>query len=125
MDAILYRADGTQEVVAPANGSDFKSEEIYRLLKCDMLEPINCGDPAMLMIGDEEARLKDGATINSEATRIFREGNGIPNTPEGARQYFNEVMAGMGDSVIFCGDRDEEPYTIVGDVIYCASKMLK
>lgn len=125
MDAILYRADGTKEVVTPENGTDFKIEELYRHLNCDMVEEINTGDPAMLMIGDEEGRIKNGATLNLEATRIYREGNGIPNTPEGARKYFNEVMEGMGDSVIFCGDREEEPYTVFGDVVYCTSKMLK
>lgn len=125
MDATLLRADGTKEDIQPTNGIDFKSEELYKLLGCDMIEPIDAGDPVMLMIGDEEARLKDGCVINREATRIYREGNGIPNTPEGARAYFNEVMAGMGDSVIFCGDLEEEPYTIVGDVVYCPSLMLR
>lgn len=125
MDATLYRANGTQENIQPANGTDFQIEEIYTLLGCDMVEPIGTGDPAMMMIGDEEARCKNDFLINREATRIFRESNGIPNTPEGARTYFNEVMAGMGDSVIFCGDREEEPYTIVGDIIYCPSVMLK
>lgn len=125
MDATLYRADGTQENIQPANGTDFKIEEIYAVLNCDMVEPINTGDPAMIMIGDEEARLKNNFLINREATRIFRESNGIPNTPEGAQAHFSAVMAGYGDNVIFCGDMDEEPYTIVGDVIYCPSVMLR
>lgn len=125
MDATLYRANGTQENIQPANGTDFQIEEIYTLLDCDMVEPISTGDPAMMMIGDEEARCKSDFLINREATRIFRESNGIPNTPEGARKYFDEVMAGMGDNVIFCGDREEEPYTIVGDIIYCPSVMLR
>jgi hypothetical protein len=34
-------------------------------------------------------------------------------------------MAGMGANEMFCGDRDDEPYTVVGNVIYCPSVMLK
>lgn len=118
MDATLYRADGTKENIQPANGTDFKIEELYGLIGCDMVEVMSTGDPAMIFIGDEEARCKNDFLINQEATRIFRESNGIPNTLEGARQYFSEVMAGMGDN-------EEEPYTIAGDVIYCPSVMLK
>lgn len=126
MDATLYRADGTQENIQPANDTDFQLDEMCKILKCDYVENIRTGDPAMIMLGDEEARLKDGYVINVEATRIYREGNGIPNSPEGARKYFNEVMADMGDAVIlYTGDEDEEPYTIVGDVIYCPSVMLR
>lgn len=125
MDATLYRADGTKENIQPANGTDFKIEEIYNLLGCDMVELINIADPAMIMIGDEEARCKNDYLINREATRIFRESNGIPNTPDGAQQHFSEVMAEMGNNVIFCGDTDDEPYTIAGDVIYCPSVMLR
>ena len=125
MDATLYRADGTKENIQPANGTDFKIEELYGLIGCDMVEVMSTGDPAMIFIGDEEARCKNDFLINQEATRIFRESNGIPNTLKGARQYFSEVMAGMGDNVIFCGDNEEEPYTIAGDVVYCPSVMLK
>jgi hypothetical protein len=125
MDATLYRADGTQENIQPANGTDFKIEELYGLIGCDMVEVVGTGDPAMIFIGDEEARCKDDFIINQEATRILRESAGIPNTPEGARERFNEVMAGMGANEMFCGDRDDEPYTVVGNVIYCPSVMLK
>jgi len=126
MDATLYRADGTKENIQPANGTDFTLEEICTLLDCDMMEVVTTGDPAMIFIGDEEARCKNDFLINQEATRIFREAAGIPNTPDGARQYFSQVMAGMGDNVIFCGDNEEEePYTIAGNVIYCSSVMLK
>lgn len=125
MDATLYRADGTQENIQPANGTDFKLEELYGLIGCDMVEVVGTGDPAMIFISDEEARCKDDFIINQEATRILRESAGIPNTPEGARQRFNEVMAGMGANEMFCGDRDDEPYTVVGNVIYCPSVMLK
>lgn len=125
MDATLYRADGTQENIQPANGTNFKLEELYSLIGCDMVEVVGTGDPAMIFIGDEEARCKDDFIINQEATRILRESAGIPNTPEGARQRFNEVMAGMGANEMFCGDRDDEPYTVVGNVIYCPSVMLK
>jgi hypothetical protein len=124
MTATLYKADGTREEVTPKNGNTFTWDEMSAILGCRILEPINTGDPSMMMIGDDEARCRDEYTINREATRIFREGNGVPNTPEGARQYFNEVMADMGDAEIFVGDRDEEPYTIVGDVLYMPSAMM-
>lgn len=125
MDATLYKADGTIQTITPENGKDFQLAELYGLLGCRMIEVTQTGDPAMIFIGDESARLHNDVCINREATRIFREGNDIPNDPKDVRVYFNEVMEEMGDSLIFCGDRDEEPYTIVGTVIYCPSVMLK
>lgn len=125
MDATLYRADGTQENIQPENGTDFKLQQLYPLLGCRMVEVVSTGDPSMILITDEEAKCKDDYIINREATRIYREGNGIPNTLEGARAYYREVMARMGGNVIYITCEDDEPFTIAGDVIYCPSVMLK
>ena len=126
MSATLYSANGTQREIKPANGKYFTLEELCAQLHCQYIEVINCGDPAMIMIGDEESRLHDDFVINVEATRICREGLGVPTTPEGARAYFKQVIEQYGDSAIICFDPEvEEPYTVAGDVIYCPSIMLK
>lgn len=123
---MLYRADGTQVPVTPANGKNFTCQELYKIIGCDTVEIIECGDPAMTMIGDEEARCKNDYVVNTKATRIYREGNGIP---ENVRQHKKEVTesykAMYGDMFIDCSceDDDEEPYTIVGNVVYCPTVM--
>lgn len=121
MSATLYRADGTSEDITPKNGVHFTIEELHRVLNCRTVELIRTGDPNMIMLGDEESRLRDDYSINIEATRIFRDSAGIVNPWE----HFKQVMANAPPNVIFCGDDDEEPYTIAADVIYCPSVMFR
>ena len=124
MLATLYKADGTSQEITPSNGSTFTWDEMRNLLGCSKLESFNAGDPSMVMIGDEEARCKDEYIINQKATQIFRDGHGITEP----RATFDANMKAMkemfGDGVIFMGDMSEEPYTIVGNVLYIPEVML-
>ena len=122
MSATLYRADGSREEIEAENGRDFTAAEIYKLLGCDMLEVINTGDPNMIFIGDEEARLSDEYVINVEATRIYRDSLGITD-PHAAKAAELAEMAKHYSFVIDVS-MDDEPYSIAGDVIYCPSVML-
>lgn len=121
MSATLYRADGTSEDITPENGVSFTIEELHRVLNCRTVELIRTGDPSMIMLGDEEARLQDDFSINIEATRIFRDSAGIVDPWE----HFKQVMENSGPNVIFYGDENEEPYTIAAGVIYCPSVMFR
>jgi hypothetical protein len=125
MLATLYKTDGTSQEITPGNGSTFTWDEMRNLLCCSMLEPIDAGDPSMVMIGDEEARCKDEFVINQKATQIFRDGNGITD-PRATFEANMKAMKEMyGDGFIFMGDPDEEPYTIAGDILYIPQVMLK
>jgi len=125
MSATLYLADGTKQEIVPANGTDFKADELYKLLGCDTLEVIDTGDPVMIMIGDENSRLDDECVINMEATRIYREGHGILGDPWKHKEAALARMKEMyGDAFIDCSDGGE-PYTIVGNIVYCPTGMLK
>ena len=126
MTATLYKADGTREEITPRDGKAFTYDEIRSILGCHKLERINCGDPSMVMVGDEEARCFDDHIINREATRIFRDGHGIVGDVYAIfKANIAEMKARYGDSFIFCGDPDEEPYTIVGDVLYMPEMMTR
>lgn len=98
---VLSRADGTLEIIKPTNGTDFQLGELYRLIGCEMIEVIylnNGGeDDDLIMIGDEEARLKDESNFNMMATGL----------------YCTSWRA------------DPNRYNIVGDVILCPSRMLR
>jgi hypothetical protein len=122
MSAILYRADGTQQEVTPANGTDFTIQELYSLIGCQYVEMIDCGESNMIMIGDEESKLHDDFVVNERATKIYRDGNGIKDP----KKQYAEMIAGFSENVIFFGDpNDENPFTIAGDVIYMPSTMIR
>lgn len=119
MDAILYRANGTQEVVTPNNGSKFQLNELYSLLKCSMIEHVDIGSEHVTMIADEEGALHNDCVVNKEATRIFREAHGITNPVE----YMESMRQQYGD-VIFIDCETHEPFSIVGDVLVVSNHML-
>ena len=124
MSATLYLADGTKQEIVPANGTDFKCAELYKLLGCSTLEVIDTGDPVMIMIGDENARLNDDCVINLEATRIYREGHGIGDPWKHKEAVLQQMKEMYGDSFIDVTDNGE-PYTIIGNVVYCTTGMLR
>ena len=68
----LIKLDGTKEKVEPKNGKTFSLEELQGFVNGYIqILPINSGEyENMLMIIDEEAKLKVGAEINFEASQI-------------------------------------------------------
>jgi|688.fasta_scaffold85641_3 hypothetical protein len=73
--ATLITTDNQQVKITPKNGCDFTLEELYQHIGCELVEIIylnNPGEPDdLVMIGDEEARLKD-ASLNALATDLYQ-----------------------------------------------------
>ena len=68
--AVRITTDGQVTAVHPANGSDFKLEELRQLIGCQTVELIYL-DHGLEMWIDEEGKL-NGSHINILATVIFR-----------------------------------------------------
>lgn len=66
MKALLYKVGGIVLDVTPADGQPFSLEQLYKMLECDMVEFLTFPD-GRVMIGDEEARLKQNAKHNTVA----------------------------------------------------------
>ena len=49
----LYYPDGRTEEVSPENGRDYQSEELHRLLDCDMIDLIPTRDGHIMVIDDD------------------------------------------------------------------------
>ncbi len=69
--AELVRADGSVEPIAPANGRDFKLDELRKLVGDGWIQvvPLTRG---RVLVCDEEGKLK-GLPINAEATKRWAE----------------------------------------------------
>jgi hypothetical protein len=69
--ATLYKADGTQETVAPKNGADFQLGELYAMLECDTIEVISLRDKdRSIMIMDEDGKMRQDWVLNQRATTL-------------------------------------------------------
>ncbi len=76
MNATLWKVGvGHRNKVTPKNGTDFTLEELYELLKCELIEVIHLDandiDGEAIMIVDEEGRLKDNKEFNALASAEF------------------------------------------------------
>lgn len=74
LSAILYIAGGESKPVMPANGTDFKLEEVYDLLDVEMVEVVYLDNEGkMILICDENGKMVDEEywQVNEEATKIF------------------------------------------------------
>ena len=67
MNATLYTTDGGERPVTPENGKDFKLKELYKLLKCDLVEVVYLNSN-LIMIIDEEGKLRSEHKVNQKAT---------------------------------------------------------
>jgi hypothetical protein len=68
----LLNTDGTEKIITPENGTDFKLEECYKHLGVDMVELVHC-DRNMILICDEEALLKENPVQNVIPSLIARQ----------------------------------------------------
>lgn len=85
--AVIYRTNGEREQVLPENGTDFKLEQLQKIVGgyIDILG-IGCDE---LMVFNDEGKLM-GLPINREATKIYQ-------------KYFNTDDFIVGD-VLICKD---------------------
>ena len=65
--ATLYRTDGTDEPVSPANGTDFKLDELYQLVG-DPVDIVRLPDGNLLVVHDEGLIL--GLPLNEQASAL-------------------------------------------------------
>lgn len=71
--ATLLRTDRPAEDVAPDDAkAGFQLAQLYRLLECSTIEIIRLGD-GFIMVIDEEGKLKEGNTVNGQATYFARD----------------------------------------------------
>lgn len=69
-DAVVIDPCKPVDEVMPANGTDWTLEELYKLLNCDMIEVVRVTDDLILII-DEEGKLKHSTSHNREATEVM------------------------------------------------------
>ena len=67
--ATIFHTDGTREKVSPANGSDFRLEEMQRMVG-GIIEIVYFEDNTVMVINEEGKLL--GLPLNMDATVIFR-----------------------------------------------------
>lgn len=95
MEALIVTASGTHRKVTPANGTHFSLQEIYKLLKCELVEIIRLSKN-MIMVVDEEGKLKSEPDVNVNASLIA-----------------------MTHGAIFIGDK------VCGDALICDTSMVR
>ena len=72
MIAILIKPDGTETKIAPKNGKDFQLEELYKLIGCELIEVVyHIKGKGLIMIVDEEGKLKPNSQPNLQATKYL------------------------------------------------------
>lgn len=67
--ALLLLTDPNVKTVDPKNETDFKLEELYEMLECDMIEVVPLKHDYIMII-DEEGKLKE-KDFNSPATQVY------------------------------------------------------
>jgi len=108
MATILY-PDGRHEEVEPANGTDFKLDELRHIVGGNIeIVPLKDG---RIMVCNEESKLLDRPR-NDQATELA----GLPSAAERARLI--ATYRAMGIDVIEAFDPNEEDY-IAGTVLVC------
>lgn len=69
--AILYKQNGEViKDIEPKNGKRFTLEELYELLDCDTVERVFIDGTEVIMIVDENGKLKQ-RPVNKTATMIY------------------------------------------------------
>lgn len=66
--ALIFKANGEREHVSPENGTDFKLEELQKIVG-GLIEVIGIGDEIMVL--NDEGKLM-GLPYNQDATALFR-----------------------------------------------------
>jgi len=91
--ATLYIAGKPEPgtIVKPINGTDFQLDELYKLLKVEMIEVVTL-HKGMIIICDEEGLLKDEPILNIPATRLYQ-------------QHYGPEVAIFGNAII-CESRE-------------------
>jgi len=126
--ATLLKATGEVIEIAPANGKRFTLDELYRHIETDIVEILPMGEEAhqgMMMIGDEESRLRSDYIVNEKATAIWRETFGITDPHKAWAEHVRNVES-MGGIICAPDLREgEEPFNVVGNIVFCPESMME
>jgi Domain of unknown function (DUF3846) len=110
--ATIYRANGTQEEVAPENGTDFKLAEVQKIVG-GHVEVMRLNDKKLIMIVNEEGKLYD-LPRNEQATKLAE----LPTEAEWAA--YRKQCEAEGTFVIDARLEGED--YIAGDVLVCKNR---
>ena len=92
MEAKLITDDGRVIPIKPENEVSFVLEEMYNIIKCDVVQVIPIAGTGKILIIDEEGKLKDKPTVNVLATNLAHEHKAI--------SPWNSIVG----NAIFCDD---------------------
>lgn len=92
MEAKLITDDGRVIPIIPENEVSFELEEMYNIIKCDVVQVIPIAGTRKILIIDEEGKLKDKPTVNVLATNLAHEHKAI--------SYGNSIVG----NAILCDD---------------------
>jgi hypothetical protein len=76
----LLKSDGSEQELQPRNGKKFVFQnELYRILKTDMIQVIQLADRSLMLV-DEDAKVRPGERkpLNQKATALLMLAGGIP-----------------------------------------------
>ena len=76
MKAKLLKASGEVMEIEPKNSTDFKLDELYKHLKCSLVEVINLNQDDIMVV-DEEGKWASNNVINVNATVLAQENRAI------------------------------------------------
>src|SRR5712692_148041 len=116
--ATIYRPDGTNQEVQPANGRSFTLDELQLIVGegtdegRGYIEIVPCKDRKHILVLNEEGKLL-GLPINARASELAA----LPTQAD-----LERLRAAMGETLIVVGDDDplHGPDVIVGTVLMCA-----
>ena len=70
--AELIKHTGETVEIEPENGSNFKLQELYKILNCKLIEFVATRDGRLIIL-DEEGKLQN-KSINTKATKLYKYG---------------------------------------------------
>lgn len=76
MKAKLMKVSGEVMEIEPKNGTDFKLDELYKLLQCSLVEVINLNQDDIMVV-DEEGKWASNNVVNVNATKCAQENQAI------------------------------------------------
>ena len=70
--AELIKHTGETVEIEPENGSNFRLQELYKILNCSLIELVGTKDGRLIIL-DEEGKLQN-KSINTKATKLYKYG---------------------------------------------------
>ena len=75
--ATIIDVNGEEREVKPKNGSDFKLDELYKLLGCTIIEIVATNDDRIMVVNGDPIDVKE-FIVNKKATELYWFGDETP-----------------------------------------------